>query len=72
MFILDFVWTRYTHAVASKRAMSAATNAVGIVFFNSVVTLAYVADPWMILPAAFGAFVGTWVAMRLNMNDDGQ
>jgi hypothetical protein len=66
MFSLDLIWARYTYALTKRQPLGSSISAVGIVFANSVVTLGYVSDPWMILPAALGAFTGTWVAVRFE------
>ncbi len=63
MFVLDFVWARYTQYVAAQRPLYASVAAAAIVGCNAAVTLLVVQDPWMILPAATGAFAGTMVAM---------
>lgn len=66
MFALDFVWAHYTRAVQSHRALAAAWWAVAILIFNGIAQIAYIHDPWMLLPAALGAFGGTYLAMRTH------
>jgi hypothetical protein len=64
MFALDFIWARYTAAMVDKRPHLASVYAVGIVATNGVVVVSYTSDPWMLLPAALGAYAGTWAAVR--------
>ena len=64
MFVLDFVWGHYTRNVAEGNRVLASSWAFGIVFFNASVTLFYVGDPWTILPAALGAFAGTYCSVK--------
>lgn len=64
MFLLDFVWGKYTANVAKGNRIHASAWASGIVFFNSAVTLSIVGDPWTIIPAALGAFAGTFASMH--------
>lgn len=64
MFALDYVWAFYTRAVTSGTPSAAGAWAVAIVIFNATVTLGYVQSAWMILPAAAGAFAGTFIAVR--------
>lgn len=64
MFALDMVFAMYVIATAAKAAEAAAAWATAIVLLNGVVTLSFVRDRWMLLPAAFGAFAGTWSAIR--------
>lgn len=64
MFALDFVWVYYTRAVTARRVVPAGGWAAGITVLNGVAAIIYVGDPWTIVPAGLGAFVGTLVAMR--------
>lgn len=66
MFALDFVWTFYTRAVQGHRAFAAANWAVMILLFNGAAQIAYIHDPWLLIPAAAGAFGGTFAAMKIN------
>lgn len=64
MVVLDVVWAKYIRATAEKRRWPAASMAGLLVLLGGFNTLAFVDDPRMILPAALGAFAGTWVACR--------
>jgi NAD/NADP transhydrogenase alpha subunit len=64
MFALDYVWARYTAHVADKRAGLAGAWAIGICLLSGFVTTKYVHDAWLLLPAALGAFGGTWAAIE--------
>ena len=64
MFALDFVWTFYTRAIQRHAALAAANWAVGITLFNGGVTIGYVDNPWLLVPALAGAFTGTFSAMK--------
>lgn len=66
MFALDFVWTFYTRAVQRRAALAASNWAVTILLFNGVAQIGYINEPWLLLPAAIGAFGGTYTAMRLT------
>lgn len=63
MFVMDFVWAKYTTAIAEKRAMPAASWAILITLLSGYVITSYVNDPWMLAPAAAGAFAGTYAAV---------
>jgi hypothetical protein len=62
MVVLDFVWARYTVTVTQRLPIKSGSYAALIMVLNGTVTLTYVHDPWMILAAAAGAFVGTYLA----------
>ena len=64
MVALDFVFTRYTMAVATQRPWWASGYAAGCLILQGGVILSYVHDPIMLIPAAAGAFAGTYLAMR--------
>jgi len=65
MVALDFTWARYTIACAERRAPRAASYAVGIYGLSGYLTVNYVADNWMLIPLALGAFVGTYASILL-------
>lgn len=66
MIALDFVWARYVLTLTKKYHAVSGGYAAAIMLLNGVVTLTYVHDPWMILPAAAGAFVGTYIGGKLD------
>lgn len=66
MVALDFMWAMYTQHVVSGTPISAAFASVGIVIFSAILTLFYVTNPLLILPAALGAYVGTFVQMEMR------
>lgn len=62
MFTLDYLWVGYTRALVAKRSLGAANYALLLFLVGAVNTLAYVAEPTLILPGAAGAWAGTFVA----------
>lgn len=62
--LADVAWTKYTLAVAEKRATRAAGWSAAIVLFGAFNIVTYVGDHWALIPAALGAFVGTLWAVR--------
>ena len=63
MFALDFVWVGYTRSIVSNHALRAASWAATLVLLNGAVTIAYVADPWLLIPTILGAFAGAYGAI---------
>lgn len=64
LFVLDLVWVGYTRAMIGKDPIRAGVWAAGLLVVNAVATLMYVGNPWLIAPAALGAFCGTAVAVK--------
>jgi hypothetical protein len=64
MFLMDFVWARYTAAIARQYAHAASSWAVFIILLSGYVTTSYVGNPWLLVPAGFGAYAGTWAAIK--------
>lgn len=62
--IADVIWARYIQSCAEKRQWAAAGLAALVVLVGSVFTLALMDDPRYVLPAAAGAFVGTFWATK--------
>jgi hypothetical protein len=61
---LDFVWAKYTYAMTGRRPIAAGLYASAIFGLGGVAVLTYATNPWMLLPAVAGAFVGTYIAVR--------
>lgn len=64
MAALDFVWAHYTRAIQARAAALAGGLSALIFLLNGAVTLAYVKDPWMLIPAVFGAALGTYLGTK--------
>lgn len=64
MFVLDFVYAKYTLAVQALKPTSAASYAFGITLCNVIVTIGFVHDNWLVIPTLAGAYAGTYFAVR--------
>ena len=64
LFALDFVWARYTFAMTSGRPAIAGSYASVLIVLSGAAAIGYTSDPWMLIPAAAGAFLGTYAAVR--------
>ena len=60
MLVSDFIWAKYIATVASKDSFSAATYGVIVVVLGAYIVVSYVEDKRLIIPAAIGAFIGTY------------
>lgn len=66
MMILDIAFALYVIAAAANKAHIASLWAVLILLLNGVVILAYIDNNWMLVPAGAGAYVGTFIAIKLS------
>jgi hypothetical protein len=64
MIGVDIAWAKYVLAASDRRAFHAATWSASIVCGGALVTLLYVSSPWNLVPAALGAFAGTYWTVR--------
>lgn len=64
MAVLDYVWAYYQRAINLRFPGRAAQLSATIIVLNALVVLSYADNPWMIVPAAVGAFVGTYFSVR--------
>lgn len=62
--IADFIWARWSAECAAKRASSAAVYGGLIIVCSGFVTVEYVNDHWLLIPAVLGAGVGTYIAVK--------
>lgn len=60
----DALWTLYVQAAANNKKLKASLVSAAIILAGSFVTLEYVENPILIIPAALGAFFGTYVTMK--------
>jgi hypothetical protein len=68
LFMLDFVWARYTLALTSARRIASANYAAILICLSGVAAVLYTREPWLILPAMAGAWAGTWSALMDRRN----
>jgi hypothetical protein len=64
--IVDVFWTRYFQATAEKKATQAGIFSSFIILFGAISTRAYVHDGWLIIPAALGAYLGTYLTVKYH------
>lgn len=60
----DVCWTKYMQGVAAKEPVCAGLWSAMIVIVGSISVMAYVNDPVYLIPAALGAFFGTFWSVR--------
>ena len=70
--ILEGIWVGYTHAVGDLKPFRAAVFAVLIYAVGTNVVVDVVSDHWLLVPACFGSFVGTFGFVWLQKRKKGQ
>lgn len=63
---VDFLWAQYVIHTANIKPLKSSLYATGIYVLSSLITIAYVDDHNMVLPAGLGAFFGTYLSVRLK------
>lgn len=64
--VLDFVWARYNLACAKQQPIIGGFYAAAILALGGFVVLQYTENPWLLIPATLGAFVGTSSSLWLS------
>lgn len=62
--ILDFVWAKYTVALAKEQALASANWSMLIAVVAGIAIVTYVHNPWLLIPAALGGWVGTYFGIK--------
>jgi hypothetical protein len=62
----DFLWAAYISHTAKGNIWKASSYAAAIALFSGLITIAYINDSRMIIPAVLGAFVGTYLCLKLK------
>lgn len=68
MCAYDFVWTALINATTAKRALAAAFHSSLLLTIGALCIIEYVRDPYLILAAGLGGFVGTYVSVKFSAN----
>lgn len=68
--LVDWAWTKYTLETANKNALDAAFWSMVIIGLGGLNVIAYTHDKWLLIPAALGAFTGTYLAVKKESNEN--
>lgn len=66
MIFVDFFWAKYITETASGNAFIASTWATILFVSSGFVTVEYVKNKWLLIPAGIGAFIGTYLGIFLK------
>jgi TRAP-type C4-dicarboxylate transport system permease small subunit len=64
LFVCDFAWSYYINNVKEGSAFKAASWALFLFIVGAIGVTTYVHNQWLIIPAAMGAFLGTYVGVK--------
>jgi uncharacterized membrane protein YfcA len=71
IFFLDVVYTYYLRCVANNNVLGASFWSVACYILGSVAVINYTTNHWLMIPAVAGAFVGTYVGMKIKRKNNG-
>jgi hypothetical protein len=67
MAITDICWAKYTASAAGGSNPKKAANwAVALFLLGGIAVVGYTANPVLLLPSAAGAWVGTFLGVRMS------
>ncbi len=66
LIVLDFIWVGYVKSVQKHQPLHSGLWASVMITVSGFVTISYVTDHTLLIPAALGAFVGTWAGSHAH------
>jgi hypothetical protein len=66
MLLTDLAWARYTIAANHHAPLQAGGWAVVLFLLGALTVLGYTKNKWLLIPAAAGAFAGTYLGVTLT------
>ena len=63
MFATDLAWAAYVSSVKAGAALTSASWSVALFLLGALTVLGYMKNRWLLIPAAAGAFAGTWAGV---------
>lgn len=67
MLVVDVLNAIYIKHIEKNNAMLASFTAVVLFLAASVAVIGYVDNHWLLIPASAGAFVGTYIGIKINI-----
>ena len=66
--MLDVVYTYYLRCVNNNEVLGASCWSIACYLLGSLAVINYTTNHWLLIPAVFGAFCGTYVGMKIKKN----
>ena len=70
MFVMDMVWTLYIRALAQGKIITAASLSALVYTISALSFVEIVKDTYLLIPAALGAFLGTYFTMKWDIKHE--
>ena len=70
VFIMDMVWTLYTRALAKDKTILASVLSALVYSISALSFVEIVKDVYLLVPAALGAFLGTYSTMKWDIKHE--
>lgn len=67
LVVIDVLHAIYTKQIQKDKPFHASLLATSIYLVNALAVISFVQDPWLLIPAGLGAFVGTYIGVKINM-----
>ena len=64
--LVNFLWAKYIKYIAKENAIQAATYGTALSLFGNLLTIVYISDHWMLIPAAIATFIGTYFSVKVT------
>lgn len=64
LFLMDVIWTRLTQATVARAPGVAAAWSTSLYLLSTYAVYSVIHDLWLLVPAAAGAYLGTYVAVK--------
>lgn len=70
LFVTDICWAVYVTKVKDEQPLKASLWSVFLFMSGSVAVIGYTSDHWLLIPAGFGAFAGTYAGVWWSANGE--
>lgn len=64
--LVNFLWAKYINHIAKENPIKAASYGTAISLVGNLVTIVYISDHRMVIPAALATFVGTYFSVKFG------
>lgn len=68
LIIIDVLYAIYTKQVQRDNLFWSSLLATIIFVINAVVVISFVDNHWLLIPAGLGAFIGTYIGVKINIS----
>jgi hypothetical protein len=67
VFFTDVFYTYYLKSVQQGQTIKASLWATVVFVIACIAVINYTTNSWLLIPAGLGAFCGTWIGMKLQL-----